>query len=141
MCSFRMLSLSLMVVYLMTGCTPGREAGCSNIAVANIEQSYKCLVGLTVKTALARLQIDTSAVRTFEEPTFLIRGLEITQGDSLVIKLYTGRTRNFPSGEKKVHGSDLPLILDKKVIGASWRKPKVNRRAFTGKVIIYYENR
>ncbi len=96
---------------------------------------------MKVKTALERLRIDTSAVHTFEEPTFLIRGLKITLGDSLVIKLYTKRTPNFPSKGKEARNSDLPLILDKKVIGASWRKPKVNRRAFTGKVIIYYENR
>src|SRR5687767_14655987 len=126
-------------------------AGCSLsfISVANdtdctssdIERVDSCLMGRPLKEAISKLKVDTSQFFAFDEPPGILRGIYIRQSDTCIIHLYVERTSitnkldSFPNWRMNyVH------IIDKRVIGVTWKKPRQNKAKSVGFRIQYWHD-
>jgi hypothetical protein len=114
-----------------------------NCKSSDIEMSYKCAIGMTLFEFLRQIRLDTSAIKIVEEPPAVIKGIRITVGDSLMIRIYTGGPLLTDSLGKKRFSqkSDLSLIIEKKIRGIIWAVYKneiILRKGSAGEVVWYW---
>ena len=101
----------------------------------DIEKIDSCLIGLQLREAMQRLDYDTTEIFVVDEPPGILRGILISQSDTCVIRIYVPRTSIFDSSgiSFDFNRKTVSEIIDKKVIGVTWRKYKnkkeVNRNS------------
>lgn len=124
----------ILALALCGSCTSTRLLQqCNDAAIRDIEQIDDCLLGKDVQTALARLQIDTSAAAPFEEPPLILRGLHLRQGDSCEITFYIRRTPVMDAaGHRALSGR--AIMLRQKITGLHWRKKTSGKQCYLGNV-------
>ena len=101
---------------------------------------------MTVLDYVRQINLDTSRLRTIEEPPGVLKGIEITIGDSCIIRIYAGGTMLTDSiGIKRIsRKSDFKLIAGKKIKGISWvvfRDDTIIRWGSAGEVVWYWGDR
>jgi|SRR5688572_11903385 len=115
----------------------GKYSDCTS---RDIEKMDSCLIGLQLRGAMQKIDYDTTQVVVVDEPPGILRGVSISQGDTCVIRMYVPRTSILDSTALNINfdRKTLSEIIDKKVIGLTWRKYKdkkeVNRNSI-GSVI------
>jgi hypothetical protein len=87
------------------------------------------LIGLTIQEAVERLGIDTSRSIVIIEPPGIERGISGTLGDTCEFSLYVQRT------SMSNYKNRYSLIEDKKIIGLSWKKPRIKKGKVIGEVV------
>ena len=98
---------------------------------------------MTLLDYVRQINLDTSRMRIIEEPPAVIKGIRITNGDSCIIRIYTGGPMLTDSiGNKRFsQKSDFQLIAEKKIKGVSWavfRGDTILRRGSAGDVVWYW---
>jgi hypothetical protein len=92
----------------------------------DIEMMDSCLIGLRLRDAIQKIDVDTSQTFVVDEPPGILRGVSISQKDTCVIRIYVPRTSIFDSSGSfyDIDRKNISEIGDKKVIGVTWRKYK-----------------
>ncbi len=106
----------------------------------DIEKMDTCLLGQTIGEVIQKLKIDTSQFIAFDEPPMILRGLSIHIDDSCSIRLYVERTSiTHELASKKFTAARLQYlyIIDKKIIGVSWKKEKSGKQKSIRSAINY----
>lgn len=93
----------------------GRYPDCDS---KDIEFNDSCLLGKPLRSALDKLDLDTSRYETFGDSSAVLSGIA-SDSDSCEIELYV---HNTPVADT-LDPLNYQLILDSPVIGLSWRKP------------------
>jgi len=133
-----LLTLSIVGPISLSFLASGQSPDCDS---PDIEKIDSCLVGLPLKDAIATLKIDTSQFFAFDEPPGILRGIYITQSDTCKIRIYVERTSiinkldSFPNWRMNyLH------IIDKKIVGVTWKKQKKNKGKSVGFRIAYWHD-
>ena len=111
----------------------------------DIEKNDSCLLGLELREALKMLEYDTTKSFVVDEPPGILRGLSISQADTCEIRIYVPRTSIFDTAgiSYDIDRKNISEIIDKKVIGVTWRKYKdkvLIKRNSIGSVILVWGN-
>ena len=86
---------------------------------SKIEEVDTCLIGMTIKFAIAKLAVDTSQFFAFDEPPGILRGIKITVDTTYEIVLEVERTSIF--GQSKYPFSEHYKYIENKTISSvSW---------------------
>lgn len=116
------------------------KSNAGNPASVDIEKIAPSLIGKTVNKGIALLRLDSTQYYYFQEPPLIARGINITLSDTCSIRLYIERTALWNKKGKFERNTNLRnLVLHKRIIGVSWRKPKSKKHKTYGRVIPYYE--
>lgn len=90
-----------------------------NYDSSNIEEVDTCLLGMTIKSAIAKLTVDTSQFFAFDEPPGILRGIKITIDNEYEIALEVERT-SIIGQSKYSFREQYKYIEDKTINAVSW---------------------
>lgn len=120
------LSITILATFMwMVTC--GQSAQSQDYNSTDIEKMDTCLLGITLKSAIEKLKIDTSQFYAFDEPPLILRGVKINLADTCEIELYVERTSII---DKPSIGfrQEYKYIEHKKVIGLFWTKKRKDKQ-------------
>lgn len=132
----------IICLLLFLSCTLSVNQRDSNRLETDIEQVDSTLIGMTVSQAIDRLKLDTSQYFAFDEPPMILRGLHVSLGDTCQITLFVERTSIIDKLDSVVDNWDKKYryIINKKIIGVSWRKSNQNKSKSIGATIPWIHN-
>ena len=86
--------LELTLVLALFNCSSQKKVdssypGCSSTDISKMDT---CLLGMTIRQALNKLNLDTSQFYVIEEPTAALRGISFRPNDSSEVNLYVQKT-------------------------------------------------
>ena len=99
-----------------------------------------CLLGQTIMAAIEKLKVDTSNFSAFNEPPGILRGIYVQLSDTCKVQLYVDRTSIIDKVDTINYRQNYLYLLDKKIIGVTWRKDKLKKRKSIGQVISYWRD-
>lgn len=115
----------MIIICSISSCSRHTESSESNST--NIEKMDSSLLGITLKSAIEKLDIDTSQFYAFDEPPLILRGIIIDFSDSFDLELFVERTSVMDKPHLGLR-QQYKYIEDKKIIGVSWIDKKTNKR-------------
>lgn len=126
---YRSILLITILTIFMWSVSCGQSSQSPDCNSTDLEKIDSCLLGITLKSAIEKLKIDTSQFYAFDEPPLILRGIKINLADTCEIELYVERTSiiDLPSiGYRQ----EYKYIENKKVIGLFWAKKRKNKQQF-----------
>jgi hypothetical protein len=103
------------------------EADCNVFDSTNIEEMDTCLVGMTIKQAIDKLDLDTSQFHAFDEPPGILRGIKFMLNDDYEIELSVERT-SIINQSTFTYREHYRYIEDKIITAVSWTNLKSGKR-------------
>jgi hypothetical protein len=125
-------------IWSLSFSSPAYKADCRS---SDIERIDSCLMGLPLKEAISNLKVDSSQFLAFDEPPGILRGIRIDLADTCMIRLYVERTSIVDKLDSFDNWRmDYLHIIDKKVIGVTWKKLKQKKGKAIGYRIGYWHD-
>lgn len=116
--------IAIIFILILVACnsTSSRHGSYPDCNSKDIEFNDSCLLGTSLRTALDKLDLDTSKYEAFGDSASVLSGIS-SDSDSCEIELYV---HNTPVSDT-LDPLNYQLILDSPVIGLSWSKPMKNK--------------
>ena len=114
----------LTLIVIIVSCSYSKKAttkypDCSSNDISKMDT---CLLGMTLRQAISKLNIDTSQFYVIEEPIFSLRGISVKINDSSDIKLYVQKTLIKERKDSLEFSRRYLFIIDKQIKMVSWTK-------------------